>query len=408
MFRNLRTDKRRPSKQRFLQCEALEQRQLLTVVTNLMDSGAGSLRGEIAATPAGGTVTFMPGLSGTITLTSGQLLVNKALTIDGAGATIAVSGNNVSRVFRIDDGVTPTTTDPADPAFANVTISNLTVRDGSAPGAGNAGDGGGIYSNENLTLTNVTITNNFAALDGAGIAQGSEVRAGGTLVIEGGSISNNTALDDAAGLDHYNSHNLSIDGTVMRSNVSGDVSGAANQGGYVGAIRVIDAVTAALYAPQSTSFNNLTFENNTVVVVPDGDVANPQALGGILISSPYDGTYAGGAQPTGWDVTITNSTISGNVHTGDMPGGADYVLSRGSALFLTDVASLTIQDSTISDNSGTGSDYCTFCRGGAAYLVDVPVVNIGARRSTATTPTLRVEPWRWPFRCVRRPSLWTR
>src|SRR6516225_8501060 len=80
--------------------ETLEGRCLPSTVTNLLDAGPGSLRDAIATTPAGGTVDFQPGLTGTITLTSGELAINEDLTITGPGAdVITVSGNNASRVF---------------------------------------------------------------------------------------------------------------------------------------------------------------------------------------------------------------------------------------------------------------------------------------------------------------------
>ena len=85
--------------------ECLEDRWVpstLTVLNNL-DSGAGSLRADIAAAHSGDTIVFAPSLDGqTITLTSGELLINKNLTIAGPGAgELTVSGNDASRVFEV-------------------------------------------------------------------------------------------------------------------------------------------------------------------------------------------------------------------------------------------------------------------------------------------------------------------
>src|ERR1700756_3838541 len=65
-------------------------------VTNNLDTGKGSLRAEIVAAKNGDTIVFAPSLNGqTITLTSGELLINKNLTINGPGAgALTVSGNN--------------------------------------------------------------------------------------------------------------------------------------------------------------------------------------------------------------------------------------------------------------------------------------------------------------------------
>jgi hypothetical protein len=56
-------------------------------VLNNLDSGAGSLRAEIAAARSKDTIVFAPSLKGqTITLTSGELLIDKDLTIAGPEA----------------------------------------------------------------------------------------------------------------------------------------------------------------------------------------------------------------------------------------------------------------------------------------------------------------------------------
>src|SRR6516225_3289874 len=69
------------------QIEVLEGRDVPSTltVTNNLDSGPGSLRAEIAAAKSGDTVAFAPSI-GLINLSSGELVINKNLTIQGPGA----------------------------------------------------------------------------------------------------------------------------------------------------------------------------------------------------------------------------------------------------------------------------------------------------------------------------------
>jgi hypothetical protein len=82
-----------------LSLEVLEDRCVPSTVTNLSDHDPGSLRAAIASTAPGSTVDFQPGLTGTITLTTGELAIAKNLTIAGPGPTsvITVSGNHATR-----------------------------------------------------------------------------------------------------------------------------------------------------------------------------------------------------------------------------------------------------------------------------------------------------------------------
>ncbi|NJL80922.1 MAG: hypothetical protein HC917_22830 [Richelia sp. SM2_1_7] len=99
----------------------------------------------------------------TITLTSGELLITDAITIEGLGANqLTISGNNASRVFKIDDSNGNNK--------INVTIEGLTITGGkTTAGDDNNDDGAGIWNRENLTLKNVVVRNNQAADDGGGI-----------------------------------------------------------------------------------------------------------------------------------------------------------------------------------------------------------------------------------------------
>ena len=86
------------------------------IVTNTNDSGPGSLRQTLADANDADVIGFA--VTGTIGLTTGELLVTRSIIIAGPGAeNLAVNGNNQSRVFHIASGQT-------------VTISGLTITNG--------------------------------------------------------------------------------------------------------------------------------------------------------------------------------------------------------------------------------------------------------------------------------------
>jgi hypothetical protein len=150
-------------------------------VSNLLDSGPGSLRQAILDTPAGGTVSFQPGLNGTITLSTGELAIDKNLNIAGPGANlIAVSGNNHSRVFDIS-------------AAIGVDISGLTIANGNADFSV-GGNGGGVRNDGALTIRNCTISGNSA-----GNGDGGGIENFGFLIVCGSTLSGNSVQGGSGG-----------------------------------------------------------------------------------------------------------------------------------------------------------------------------------------------------------------
>ncbi len=175
----------------------------IIVVTNTDDSGPGSLRDALAAANDGDIIDAT-GISGTILLTSGELQITHAITINGPGAgSLAVDGNGTFRVF---DNLT-----------SGVSISGFSITNGSAPGefgggvfneggnsatlrlsdcivSGNSADfGGGIFNfNGALTVNNCTISGNGAGFSGGGISN-SALDGTATLIITNSTISDNSA-----------------------------------------------------------------------------------------------------------------------------------------------------------------------------------------------------------------------
>jgi beta-glucanase (GH16 family) len=272
-------------------------------VTSAADAGAGTLRDALARIGPDGVIDFDPALAGqTITLTSGQLVVPRNLTIDGsAAADLTISGNDASRVFEVVGGV-------------DATITDVVVRDGAA-----APRGGGILNYGTLTLERVIVTDNAEVgpepanfeFGGGGIYNGD----GATLNLIDSEVSDNTATNQPGGgvYGFFNS-TINVSGSTISGNVSGDVAGGFRTLGN------IDIVNSTISGNTSTAW------------------------------------HGGGAFHTDGAMTVTNSTVTANVAPAGTASGI-VVATFGAP------ASLTITNSILEGNGGA---LACFVEGGAA------------------------------------------
>ena len=278
------------------------------VVTNLNDSGPGSLRQTIAT--AGPTDVIEFSVTGTIVLTTGELLVDKNLVINGPGADqVTISGNNTSRVFHITAG--------------DVEISGLTIANGIAEEAG-----GGVYllypgTEGKLTIRKSVVRDCSTNLAdpfyfGGGVTVLGEVE----LFLIDSSVLNNSA---GQGGGIYSGWGATVTNTTVRGNKASSGGGAV-LGGNVSVTRsnVIGnsaAEGAGLFLVPISSrrtFNvtNTTVSGNTIVEGSVGSGGGILSRGNLtLINSTLSNNsvpFRGGGIANGGTLRVIHSTISNN------------------------------------------------------------------------------------------------
>jgi CSLREA domain-containing protein len=247
-------------------------------VTNTTDGAApgpaGSLRKAINDAAAGDTINFSVSVPAGITLTAGQLLISKNLTIVGPGArNLTISGNNASRIFEVAAGVT-------------MDMSGLTLTGGNAnlPSA-SVRFGGAIYNSGTLTITACRIIGNKASsqtANGDGSGGGIFNYIGGTLTMRDSEISNNlcdSAQSEGGGIFNVGTANLT-NCTVSNNQVS--VFGKFQYADGAG-ISNYRYGTNGVYGAATLNLVNCTINNN--YIRPPADPNNSLAGGGIFKSS---------------------------------------------------------------------------------------------------------------------------
>jgi beta-glucanase (GH16 family) len=274
-------------------------------VTNLNNSGAGSLRQAMTDIAPGGTITFEPGLAGgTLALNSGPLVAAKSVVIDASAAPgIRLDGGGVDRVLIVNAGQT-------------VEVAHLVVANGYGFQLA-----GGILNNGTLTLDHVAVTGNTMTTDagdfwqgGGGIYSGD----GATLTLIDSTVADNFSGWTGGGI--YTFFNTTT--TLIRSTVSGNI--------------------AADVAGGLRTLGNVIIDNSTI----SGNTSTTWHGGGAFIT---DGV-----------ATITNSTVTGN----NAPGGTAGGLFVGT--FGPSSATLNIQNTIVANNGDFGCFLAPFGAGAVA------------------------------------------
>jgi hypothetical protein len=222
-----------------------------------------------------------------------NLAIGSSLNILGADAsTTIVDGGGRASVVTVSN------------SNANVTLSQLTIRNGSAQGGGGLVKGGGIYNVGTLTVNYSTISGNKAINGFVGLGGG--IYNSGTATISNTTLNGNHAFGSGGGIDNDSGGRLTINNSTISGNsatgyTGGSGGGISNGGNSHGG---------------SATINNSTITGN-------------DAMGGW-----GGGIYAG-------PVTFNNSTISGNSAN-----------TKGSGIDGT----ATLQNTIVANNSGGNCD----------------------------------------------------
>jgi len=295
-------------------------------VTTINDAGVGSFREAINTCLDGDVINFDAALissgSTTINLTSGQLYLDKSITINGlfnATDTLYVSGNNQYRVLYIR-------------WTTNVYIDSVVFINGSAPS-----DGGAIRfkDSDSLFVSNSTFFNNQAYYGGA--IGSSEVNA---LIVDNCQIYNNDVLLGGGGIDIYYSDYLKVINSSIFNNTASD-------GGGIESSVFVDIVNSTIRDNTATGNGGGVYAYTLKVLdVKNSTINNNSAT-------------KGGGVFTKHFVNITNSTIFENEASNS--GGGVY----GYSISAPDSIRVNITNSTVYKNTATND--------GGGILVSAPI-----------------------------------
>lgn len=336
---------------------------ILSVTTHVdvVDANDGllSLREAIQqadpATVGGDTIVFDTSLNGqTIALNGSELLINKNLNIQGPGVDlVAISGNAFpgiphSRVFEVAANV-------------QVSVADLTIRNGEPSGAG-AFSGGGIYNAGTLTIRACAFTGNSAGRGGA------VANVDGNITISDSTFADNFAdfggaIRNERGTVTINhstfTNNGSRTGGAIRNDTFGTLtlSGCTFSGNLVN-LGVLGGHGGAIYNTGSLGISDCSFSGNlasyggAIHNTATLTVSNSTFSANAASSAFNDQDGYGGAIYTGGNVSISSSTFSGNWTTHD--GGAIYNYS----------SALSVSGCNFSGNSAQGVVTSTGISGG--------------------------------------------
>jgi hypothetical protein len=341
------------------------------VVTNCNDGDFGSLRFTINAvtTLSGDTIDLSQPLPcSSITLTTGAIIVTQNdLTLIGPGAdALAIDGGKVDRVI-IHEGIGTlainyltitngkyTTSSYAFggciDSFGNIALVNSRVSNcaANAQGIGIA-YGGGIFTIGNVSMIGSTVSDNSASAQGPYKTSGGGISTIGGLSMISSTITGNsvTSMADADGGGAYAYGNFSADLSTISDNSAHSTISHAYGGGLVTGFNATVTQSTISGNRAASAAAWLAFNSQSPHGAPTIAVIN-STISGNVAEHTFGGIF------TRYPLALTNSTIAFNKAGDSSSAGAGLYSAAG--LYATG-APLTLESSIIANNiiSSTGA-----------------------------------------------------
>ena len=264
--------------------------------------------------------------------------INKDIVIDGKGHTI--DAKNLGRIFSIGEGFT-------------VTLTNATLINGKAT------EGGAIYNDGSLTLSDVKLSDNAADSYGGAVFNNGELVVGNSVFDANDIVNRGSASVDYGGAAIYNWYDGVL--TVSGSNFTNNIKNYKNGDRLVGAVATIgDATISDSYFVNNAGRWGGAISASGYLIA--GDDVNTLTVSGSTFKE-NGGLYGAGIFVAGSDFTVSDCVFDKNTAFGK--GDMTPNNNNGAAIVVTDTGKDITGAITGSNFTNNKAQY-----GGAIYICE--------------------------------------
>ena len=268
----------------------------------------------------------------------GGVAINKDIVIDGKGHTI--DAKNLGRIFSIGEG------------FA-VTLTNATLINGKAV------EGGAIYNDGSLTLSDVKLSDNAADGYGGAVFNNGELVVSDSVFDSNDIVNRGSASVDYGGAAIYNWYDGIL--TVSGSNFTNNIKNYKNGDRLVGAVATIgDATISDSYFVNNSGRWGGAITTSGALIA--GDDVNTLTVSGSTFKE-NGGLYGAGIFVWGSDFTVSDCVFDKNTAFGK--GNMTPNNNNGAAIVVTDTGKDITGAITGSNFTNNKAQY-----GGAIYICE--------------------------------------